>query len=76
MTYGDIEVPARQGCRFLRLSHQAAASILRRDRFAVQDVDRARRLMVLADTSDQIVTVLKCDPERRFPGAKRGGNRR
>jgi hypothetical protein len=75
MAYGDIEVSARHGCRFLRLSHRAAGSLLDRGDFAVQEVDRARRLVVLADPSDQVVTVLKGDPERRFPGAKRVRNR-
>jgi hypothetical protein len=73
MAYGDIEVPAKHGCRFLRLSHSTAASLLRSDRFAVQEVDRARRLMVLADSSDQVITLIKCEPERRFGGARRGG---
>jgi hypothetical protein len=75
MSYGDIEVPARQGCRFLRLSHKAVAFLLEGGRFAVQDVDRARRLTVLADAADQVVTVFKCDPERRFPAPKRGRSR-
>jgi hypothetical protein len=73
---GDIEIPARSGCRFLRLSHRAVASLLRQDHFPVQDVDRARRLMVLVDPSDRVVTVFKCDPERRFQGVQRGWRRR
>jgi hypothetical protein len=76
MTYGDIEVPARDGCRFLRLSRRAVAWILQRERIAVQDVDRAKRLMVLADSSDRVVTILKCDPDRRFLGATRRETRR
>ena len=76
MTYGDIEVPARQGCRFLRLSHKAVASLLQGSGFTVQDVDRAKRLPVPADPADQVVTVFKCDPERRFPGENRGRRRR
>src|SRR5262245_41112402 len=71
MTYGDVEVPARQGCRFLRLSRGATASLHNGGRFAVQDVDRASRLMVLVSSSDEVVTVLKRDPDQRFPGAKR-----
>lgn len=76
MTYGDVELPASRGCRYVRLSRRAAASLFSADGFAVQDVDRARRLTVLAGPSDQVVTVLKCDPERRFPAARRGANRR
>src|SRR5262249_7543104 len=70
MTHGDIEVPAGGGCRFVRLSHRAVASLLSGGGFTIQDIDRARRLMVLANSADQVVTVLKCDPERRFPGAR------
>jgi hypothetical protein len=76
MGYGEIEVPAKHGCRFLRLSRTAVASLHRRGRFAVQDVDRAGRLIVLAGPSDQVITVIKCDPERRFPNAKCRANRR
>ena len=76
IAHADIEIPARSGCRFLRLSHRAVASLLRQDRFAVQDVDRARRLMVLVDASDRVVTVFKCDPEQRFHGVERGWRRR
>lgn len=75
MTYGDIEVPAGNHCRFLRLSHRAVTSLLEGNRVSVQDIDRARRLVVLVSADNQVVTVLKHDPERRFPGARRGVNR-
>jgi hypothetical protein len=77
MTYADIEVPAKNGCRFLRLSHQEAARLLQQNETAFRDVDRARRLAVLADPSDRVVTVLKCDPERRLarPQSRAGGRR-
>jgi hypothetical protein len=68
LNHGDIEIPARDGCRFLLLSNSAAETLFRGNLgFAVQDVDRARRLAVLADSNDRIVTVLKRDPRRRFP---------
>ena len=76
MTYGDIEVPADYGCPFVRLSHRAVAWILEHELVAVQDVDRAKRLMVLADSSDRIVTVLKNDPERKVLMPMRGTGRR
>jgi hypothetical protein len=76
MAYGDIEVPARDGCRFIRLSHSAASWILQHERIAVQDVDRAKRLLVLADRSDRIVTVFKGDPERKALTQKRERSRR
>jgi hypothetical protein len=66
MAYGDIEVPAQGNCRFVRLSHRAAASLLAGGGFPVQEIDRAKRLMVLVDATDRIVTVLKCDPARSF----------
>jgi hypothetical protein len=65
MAYGDIEVPARDGCRFVQLSHRAVAWLLQQEAIAVQDVDRAKRLVVLASSSDRVVTVLKRDPDGR-----------
>jgi hypothetical protein len=38
---------------------------------AVQDVDRAKNLVVLADSSDRVVTVLKVHPDRRV-GFRKG----
>jgi hypothetical protein len=76
MAYGDIEVPAKDGCRFVRLSHRAVTWILEHERIAVQDIDRAKRLMVLADGSDRVVTVLKGDPERKVLAPKRERGRR
>jgi hypothetical protein len=76
MAYGDIEVQAREGCRFVRLSHRAVAWILEHKRVAVQDVDHAKRLMVLADSSNRVVTVFKTDPERRVRRLKREWGRR
>jgi hypothetical protein len=70
IAHGDIEVPAGNGCRFLRLSDAAAASLLQAGTYPVQDVDRSRRLMVLLSSTDEVVTVLKHDPERRFPGRR------
>ena len=76
MAFGDIEIPARDGCRFVRLSHMAVARILQHQRIAVQDVDRAKRLTVLADNSDRVVTVFKGCPERRIRSPKRQRARR
>jgi hypothetical protein len=76
MTYGDIEVPARSGGRFLRLSRSEAARLQRQAILAVRDVDRARRLLVLTDPSDRVVTVIKCDPERRTMDFRHARGRR
>jgi hypothetical protein len=76
MAYADIEVPAKDGCRFLRLSRREAARLLQQNEAPLRDVDRARRLVVLADASDRVVTVLKCDPERRVVRPRRAGGQR
>jgi hypothetical protein len=76
MTYGDIEVPGRNGGRFLRLSRNEATRLLQQDVVSVRDADRARRLLVLADASDRVVTIIKCDPERRTIDARRARGRR
>jgi hypothetical protein len=72
MVYADIEVPARKGCRFLRLSHGVAARLLQQGHVGIQDLDRAKRLLVLTDAADRIVTVVKCDPQRRTRAPKHG----
>lgn len=69
--YGDVEVPAHRGCRFLRLSHHTANSLLVAGILPVQAVDRARRLVLLLDPSDRLVTVVKCNPYRRIHKVKR-----
>jgi hypothetical protein len=58
MAYGDIDVPARDGCRCVRLSHREAARLQREGSLKVSDVDRARRLVVLADPEGRVVTML------------------
>jgi hypothetical protein len=75
MTYGDIDVPARNGCRYVRLSHREAARLQREGSLKVSDVDQARRLVVLADPEGRVVTILKCSPERRI-SSRRAGPRR
>jgi Domain of unknown function (DUF4258) len=76
MTYGDIELPARNGGRFLRLSRKEAVRLLHQDAISVQAADRARRLLVLTDSADRVVTLIKCDPERRTIDVRRTGRRR
>ena len=74
LAHADIEVSARHGCRFLRLAHRACAALFQGGAHRVQDVDRARRVLVLVSSGGEVVTVIKYDPERRFPG--RSGHRR
>jgi hypothetical protein len=75
MAYGDIDVPARDGCRCVRLSHREAARLQREGSLKVSDVDRARRLVVLADPAGRVVTILKCNPERRIASRRSGPQR-
>lgn len=75
MTYGDIEVPAREGCRYLQLSRREAARLQREGSLKVSEVDQARRLVLLADPDGRVVTVLKCSPERRVSSRRAGARR-
>lgn len=75
MAYGDIEVPARDGCCFLRLSRGAVTWLLECGRIPIQEIDRARRLTVLVDPLDRVVTALKCDPDRRVRPSRPWGRR-
>ena len=54
-----------------------ATRLLQQNEAAPREVDRARRLAVVADPSDRVVTVLKCGPERRLvrPRRRAGGRR-
>lgn len=75
MTYGDVEVPARDGCRYVQLSDREAARLQCEGSFTVSDLDQSRRLVVLADAEGRVVTVLKCSPERRV-SSRWAGKRR
>lgn len=75
MTYGDIEVPAREGCRYVQLSHREAARLQREGSLKISEVDQARRLVVLADPDGRVVTVLKCSPETRASSRWAGARR-
>ncbi len=66
MAYGDIEIPARDGCRYVRLSHREVTRLQNEGRLKVADADQARRLVALADAPGRVVTVLKCSPDRGF----------
>lgn len=76
IAYGDIEVPARNGCRYLQLSQKEAARLQREELVAVAEMDRARRLVILADSLDRIITVIKVSPERSTLRSRRAWVRR
>jgi hypothetical protein len=74
VAYGDIEVPARNGCRYLQLSNKEAAMLQQRAILTATEVDRARRLVVLVGPTGKVVTLLKCCSDRaiiRRRGARR-----
>src|SRR4051794_1987910 len=75
MAYGDIEVPARDGCRYVQLSHREAGRLQREGRLTVADLDQSRRLVLIADAEGRVVSVLKCNPERRV-SSRWAGRRR
>src|SRR5260370_15689264 len=64
VAYGDIEVPARNGCLYLQLSNKEAAMLQQKAILTPTDVDRARRLVFLLDPAGKVVTLLKCCPDR------------
>lgn len=65
MTYGDVEVRAGEGCRYVQLSDKKAARLQREGTLKVSEIDQARRLVVLADPDGRVITILKCGSERR-----------
>jgi hypothetical protein len=62
VAYGDIEISARNGCRYLQLSNEEAAMLQQRAILTATEVDRARRLVVLVDSTGKVVTLLKRCP--------------
>jgi hypothetical protein len=64
VAYADIEVPARNGCRYLQLSNKEAAVLQQKAILTATEVDRSRRLVVLVDPAGKVVTLLKCCPDR------------
>jgi hypothetical protein len=75
ITYGDIEVEARDGCRYVQLSDKEASRLQREGVLGTKDIDHTRHLVVLADRADRVVTILKRDPSRRR-SVRREGRRR
>jgi uncharacterized protein DUF4258 len=72
LEYGDIEVPARNGCRYVQLSHKEAGRLTQSGVLSTNDADRARRLVVLLDPTDRVVTAIKCSPYRIIRDRRRG----
>lgn len=72
MSYGDIEVPARDGCRWVQLSQREAARLQNDGSINVSDIDRARRLVLLVGPEGSVVTILKRSPDRRISSRRAG----
>ncbi len=73
----DVDLEAGNGCRSYRISHWAAAELLR-EGVAVSAVDKARNVVVIVhNDSGEIVTVMHdCNPDgrryrRQWPTRKR-----
>ena len=62
--FGDIELPSYGGCRRLQLSHLAVDSMLV-EGISVAEADAAKKLALIVNASDRIVTVLKISCDRR-----------
>lgn len=63
--FGDIELPSYGGCRRLQLSHRAVDSMLA-EGMSIAEADAAKKLALIVDASDRVVTVLKiCSCDRR-----------
>lgn len=64
LQFGDIEVPTRDGCKRLQLSNKALEAMLA-DGFKTSDADAAKKLALIVDEEDRVVTVMKISPNHR-----------
>jgi hypothetical protein len=72
LKFGDIEIAGYEGCRRLQLSHAAVDAMLD-DGLSIAMIDAARKLALIVDESDRIVTVIKLrnSDRRRSPKSAR-----
>ncbi|MCA6117325.1 hypothetical protein J6524_20980 [Bradyrhizobium sp. WSM 1738] len=52
LEYRDIEVPARNGCRYVQLSHKEAGRLIQSGLLSTNNADRARRLVMFKKLSE------------------------
>lgn len=68
LKYSDIELPSYAGCKRLQLSHWASDCMLA-EGIRVVEVDAAKKLALIVDGSDRVITVIKvtnCDRRVRI----------
>lgn len=75
IAHGDIEIPARNGCRYIQLSNREASRLCRDEQLNVSDVDRAQRIIALLDQEGRVVTILKGNRTGRASAIRPGGRR-
>lgn len=81
LEFADIDYPAMQGRRRLKLSHRRVGELLS-EGFDTALVDKARSVELIVGRGDRVVTALRCDPmplrrvcssrQRRSAKARRG----
>ena len=75
--FGDIEMPSYGGCRRLQLSHKAV-EIMLAEGVSIAEVDAARKLALIVDATDRVVTVIRlrsCDRRVRTKLTKNSNSR-
>ena len=70
LRFGDIEISGYEGRRRLQLS-RAAVDAMMEDGLSVAEVDAARKLALIVDERDRIVTVIKLQNSDRRPRLER-----
>jgi hypothetical protein len=74
LKYSDIETPSHSGCKRLQLSHKAIDSMLA-EGMSVAQADAAKKLALIVDEADRVITVIKVAGCGRRVRAKRASPR-
>ncbi len=74
-TYGDIELPQRNGCRSLQLSRETVA-MLNALGWPLEAVECASRVVLILSAEDRLVTAIKDSTSARRTHRLRGRTRR
>lgn len=70
LKYSDIEMPSYAGCKRLQLSRKAIDSMLA-EGMSVAEADAAKKLALIVDKTDRVITVIKVAGCGRRVRAKR-----
>ena len=75
LKFGDIEIAGYERCRRMQLSYSAVEAMFE-EGLSVAEIDAARKLALIVDECDRIVTVIKLQSSDRRPRPKcaRPGN--